>query len=131
MASTPRLAIALLLLGALILGLSHAALLPPWEGFDETGHYSYIQQLAETSDWPRQHDMMSKDVDDYLKVAPTTESMHGAWTYHRFFSEGRDIIERARQAIHALPTEPRRWEAGTIENWQSQHPPLYYLAMAP
>src|SRR3954447_13496987 len=74
---------------------------------------------------------MLKDVDDYLQVAPTTEAMHGPWTYYRFFGASRDISGRARQAIHDSPAAPRTWSPGTIGNWQSQHPPLYYLAMVP
>ena len=65
-----RAAVALLLLSSLILGLAQAALMPPFEGFDEHGHYSYIQQVAETGHWPRLNERMSKDVDDYLALAP-------------------------------------------------------------
>jgi hypothetical protein len=42
-----------LLAGALLIGLAQILVLPPWEGFDETAHYSYVQQLAETGRWPR------------------------------------------------------------------------------
>src|SRR3954469_18472447 len=95
--------VALLLTASLLLGLGHIALLPPWEGFDETGHYSYIQQVAETGRWPRRADMMSKDIDDYLKIAPTTKSMQGPWSYHHFFSSGPDVTEPARNAIQEPP----------------------------
>jgi hypothetical protein len=37
-----------LLFGQLFFGIAHIALLPPWEGFDETAHYSSIQQIADT-----------------------------------------------------------------------------------
>ena len=36
-----------LLLAVLLAGLGWLALLPPWEGFDEAAHYSYIQQIAD------------------------------------------------------------------------------------
>ena len=36
---------ALLLLATALVGLAHIAFLPPWEGFDETAHWSYIQEL--------------------------------------------------------------------------------------
>jgi len=127
----PRVTVALLLLASLLVGLAHIALLPPFEGFDETGHYSYVQQVAETGRWPRRGDRMSKDIDDYLKAAPTTDSMHGPWTYYGFFSSGAGVIEAGRQAIQTPPVAPRTWAPGQIENWQAQHPPLYYAAMAP
>jgi 4-amino-4-deoxy-L-arabinose transferase-like glycosyltransferase len=123
--------VALLLLASLLVGLAHIALLPPFEGFDETGHYSYIQQVAETGTWPRRGGKMSKDIDDYLKVAPTTDAMHGAWTYQPFFAAGPAVIAAGRQAIKTPPATPRAWAPGQIENWQAQHPPLYYAVLTP
>jgi 4-amino-4-deoxy-L-arabinose transferase-like glycosyltransferase len=130
---TPRFVamIAILLLGSLITGLAHIALLPPFEGFDETGHYAYIQQVAKTGRWPVRGDKMSKDIDDYLKAAPTTENMHGPLTYHGFFSASRDVVEGGRKFIHDRPATPRSYTPGHHGNWQAQHPPLYYYLMAP
>ena len=70
-----------LLLGIYAFGLSDIALLPPFEGFDEPGHYSYLQQIAETGTWPRHGDPMSADIDDFLKIAPTAAAMSSRWTY--------------------------------------------------
>ena len=41
-----------LLAAALLIGVAQIAELPPFEGFDETAHYSYIEQIAETGTWP-------------------------------------------------------------------------------
>jgi hypothetical protein len=123
--------VALLLTASLLLGLGHIALLPPWEGFDETGHYSYIQQVAATGRWTRPGDMMSKDIDDYLKLAPASENVPLEWTYHQFFGAGPTIIARGRQAVHEAPAVSRSFAPGRIGNWQAQHPPLYYYLMAP
>jgi hypothetical protein len=131
MAGPPRVIVALLLLASLVVGLAHIALLPPFEGFDETGHYSYIQQVAETGRWPRRGDKMSKDIDDYLKVAPTTDSMHGPWTYYAFFRSDNATIDAGRHVIAVAPASARAWAPGQIENWQAQHPPLYYVVLAP
>ena len=46
-------AVSCLLAGQLLLGVAHVAMLPPWEGFDETAHYSYLQQLADRGELPR------------------------------------------------------------------------------
>src|SRR6185436_8013891 len=102
----------LLLLSSLILGLAQAALLPPFEGFDEHGHYSYIQQVAETGHWPRLNDRMSKDVDDYLAVAPGPDSIPRQWSHHQFFAAPATITATARDALPAPP-------------------PLYYYLQAP
>jgi hypothetical protein len=117
------------LLAALLIGVGQAALLPPFEGTDETAHYSYIQQIAETGRWPRPGDKISVVIDEYLKIGPT--GMEGAQNYATFFSRGRQEIEAARTAIRTAPTHARAWQPGAINNWQSQHPPLYYVAMAP
>src|SRR5690242_11679896 len=106
---TPRASVALLLAGSLLLGLAHIALLPPWEGFDETGHYSYVEQVAPTGRWTRAGDMISKDIDDYLKVAPANENLPAQWTYHRFFGAGADVVARGRDMVHAPPAAPRRF----------------------
>jgi Predicted membrane protein (DUF2142) len=123
--------VGVLLLGSLLVGLAHVALLPPFEGFDETGHYSYLQQLAETGRWPVRGDRMSKDIDDYLAVAPAADSMGGRWRYEAFFKADSANVDAGRRTIKAPPQAPRVWAPGQVENWQSQHPPLYYLLLAP
>src|SRR4051812_15136689 len=115
-------AILLLSLAASVLtGLGHIALLPPFEGFDETALYSYIQQLAETGRWPTRGDKLSQDVVRYLEVAPTTENMHGRWSYPKFFAAGPEVREAGRAAIHSSPASPRAWIPGHENNWQAQH----------
>ena len=56
-----------LVAGSLVAGFGFCALLPPFEGFDETAHYSYIQQIAQTGTWPRLNDPITADVDDLFK----------------------------------------------------------------
>ncbi len=121
----------MLLLGVYLLGLFQVLILPPFEGFDETAHYSYLQQIALTGTWPRHGQPMSADIDDYLKVAPTATSMNPSWTYDGFFAASREVIAAGRAMIHAQLPEPRSWRAGTIVNWEAQHPPLYYALLAP
>jgi hypothetical protein len=123
--STPRAVIALLLLSSLLLGLAQAALLPPFEGFDEHGHYSYIQQVADTGRWPLLGARMSKDVDDYLALAPGPDSIPRKWSHHAFFTAPAGVIAAARDWIQSPRPQPRRFTPGGIENWQAQHPPLY------
>ena len=107
-----RAAVALLLLSSLILGLAQAALMPPFEGFDEHGHYSYIQQVAETGHWPRLNERMSKDVDDYLALAPGPDSIPRQWSHHDFFQAQPGVIAAARDAIQSPRAAPRGVDAG-------------------
>jgi hypothetical protein len=120
-----------LLFAALLLGLAQIGLLPPWEGFDETAHYSYIQQFAETGQWPRFGDAQSKEVEDYLKVAPGAASLQARWSYREFFASPAAVIEAGRNAAHSPRDLSSRWQGGVVANWEAQHPPLYYVLMTP
>jgi hypothetical protein len=58
--------ITLLLLGTFLLGVSYIAMLPIWEGFDETAHFSYIQQVADNGKLPLdEKNPISKDIERY------------------------------------------------------------------
>jgi hypothetical protein len=120
-----------LLAGSLVAGFGFCALLPPFEGFDETAHYSYIQQIAQTGTWPRLNDPVTADVDDYLKVAPSTISLKARWSYPAFFKASVDTVHDGAVAIHAERNPARPWRAGIQNNWEGQHPPLYYALLAP
>ena len=70
--NTVESAITLLLFGSLLLGVSYISVLPIWEGFDETAHFSYIQQVADSKKLPLGgKDRISKDVEKYYAYAPT------------------------------------------------------------
>ena len=119
-----------LLAAVLLIGVAHIAALPPFEGFDEIAHYSYIEQVAETGTWPRFDDRLSAEVDEYLQAAPS--SFKGKYNYHEFFASNLNVIEKGRVAIYSDRDASRGWRPGILgKNWEAQHPPLYYLVMAP
>ncbi len=123
----PGRSVAWLLLAALLTGIGWLSVLPPWEGFDEGAHYSSIQQLADDRSIPRQGEArLSRDVERYATLAPYA---YGGMTYHEFFVAGD--MDRAQEALHRPPPAPREYLPGAGGNWQAQHPPLYYLALAP
>ncbi len=136
--SASKTAILFLLGGYLVLGLSHIAILPPWEGFDENAHFSYIQQIADTGSLPTPgRAKLAKDVDDYKQYAPMPYCYvplfkdGEGYTYHSFFNAPRSSIQKAYTAIHVPPKKVRRYQPGHMLNWQTQHPPLYYILLAP
>lgn len=124
----PRLAATSLLVGALLIGMGQVALMPPWEGIDETAHYSYIQQLAEIGTSPRFGDPVSAEVENYLQIAP---SAYAKWTYEDFFGAPAEIVEGGRIAARTVRDPSRPWRPGHGYNWMAHHPPLYYLLIAP
>jgi hypothetical protein len=124
----PLFAAIILFAGSLVAGLGYCALLPPFEGFDETAHYSYIQQIAQTGTW---NDSASADVDDYLNVAPRPGALKARWSYQTFFKASADTVQAGAAVIHDERNPARPWRAGIRTNWEGQHPPLYYMLLAP
>jgi hypothetical protein len=132
------LAVLCLLGGAGALGVAHVALLPPWEGFDEEAHYSSLQQLVDAHELPRLGTAhLSQGVESYGTSAPMRYMPNpptraaGKFTYRSFFEAPDDVIARGRVVVHERPPEPRRYIAGARGNWEAQHPPLYYVVLAP
>ncbi len=118
----------LLLLAVALAGVAHIAFLPPFEGFDETSHFSYIQQIADTGRIPRYGiDMASRDVDNYqgprrYSSTPPYDRVGGP-TYRSFFNGG---------TLPSLaPVSGFAYQPGRKVNGEAQHPPLFYLLMVP
>jgi hypothetical protein len=119
------------------LWLAYTFILPPFEGFDETAHYSYISLLADEAAIP---DFRTSRLDRTMEhefaavprpyaVVPPYEN-NGGLTYAAFFdSDQWEKGVAAAQPIWTTPTRPVRYSAGDAPNWQGQHPPLFYLSM--
>jgi len=57
----------------LFLGLGYLAILPPFEGFDETAHYSSIRQIADTATIPFYgSSFIDQKIEQYMKAAPNS-----------------------------------------------------------
>src|SRR6185503_5689845 len=92
-----------LLLASLLIGLAHVAYLPPLEGFDEYGHYSYIEQIAKTRSLPRVYDRVRQDaaeVEGYFN-GPLVNPERRRLRYRNLFAADTEIIERARRMVKA------------------------------
>lgn len=133
-----RKALVYLLLGNFLLGISYIAMLPIWEGFDETAHFSYLQQLADNRKLPLDgKDKISTDIEKYYDFAPVPEALStqltskDRLTYQSFFSKSADFLSRSERFIHSPHEKPRSYMPGRGYNWQSQHPPLYYILLSP
>jgi hypothetical protein len=120
-----------LLLAALLIGLAQIALLPPWEGFDETAHFSYIQQIADTGRWPQRGDRLSEDAEASARKTPAGSLLRPWGSYAAFKTASPDMLDEIRREIHGTPDTQRNWRPGQGLNWQDQHPPLYYTLLTP
>jgi len=85
----------LLLLGlALVHGLVYAAVIPPWQGPDETGHFEYAWLLARLARVPTKEDL----------YAPLEQEMLASlyeWRYGEFI--GRPLPARMPTRMEGLP----------------------------
>lgn len=127
-----RSAVVLLALGYLWVGIAHIAFLPPWEGNDEAGHYSYLQQVADTLSIPRQDSArLSEDVEHYFTIAPAPYDYPGGITYKTFFRQPAEKRSLAKNIIHNRPELPRHYTDGVGYQHEAQHPPLYYVILSP
>ena len=109
-------------------GIAHVAFLPPFEGFDEPAHLSYIQQIADTGHIPQLGiDKISTDIAEYSGPLPYPTRTppfddNGGITYKKFFATTQP----------ALPASlARSYRPSGEGNDETQHPPLYYLVLAP
>ncbi len=144
----------LLLAAQLLAGFGKIFLTPAFDGPDEPAHYSRIEVAAfappEARGW-----FLSRDTVEYMKQAPmppewvATQAFNAAYNqalekhaalhldlktataqgldYAAFFADKKlagDYAARFRDA-----SAPVRYEASDAENWEYQHPPLYYVAM--
>jgi len=119
----------MLLLAVALTGIAHLAFLPPFEGYDEPNHFSYIQQIADTGRIPRYGvDMAARDIDNYPgpRPYPSTAPFDpaGRPTYRNFFNNDAPPPS-------LTPAGGFAYQPGHSVNGEAQHPPLYYLLLAP
>jgi len=126
----------LLALAILLIGIGHMAFLPPFEGFDEIAHYSSIRQIADTHTIPIYgRSYLGNDIIDYQLHGPMHYAItppyneNGGMIYPYFFKEPG--LTQTYEKMYREPTQRKQFTPSTEENWQAQHPPLYYLIMAP
>ncbi len=134
----------LLLLANLLFGIGMVAMLPPFEGIDETAHYSRIEAEAfadRTSGiTPDQKQHIADDVFDYYRRGPmpyewisfeplhTRDALRGYMTYDAFFKQPERV--KAYVSLYRTNLTTHDFAPGPELNWQYQHPPLYYRLMA-
>jgi hypothetical protein len=130
----------LLLAGSLFIGICQCFLLPAFEGLDETAHYSYLSQLVATKKIPnRITGYISNQIDEYAKSAPLIytygpdqkQTNVTPKTYSEFFIASDSILYKAKAYTHGHLWQSQGYSSNGFNNWEVQHPPLYYVLMAP
>jgi hypothetical protein len=116
----------LLLIAVFLVGIATLTLLPPWEGADETAHWSYIQEVSDLRHAPRPGvDTLSGDLARYPGPRPYGDT-------EPFDDTGYPTYRSFREAPAAIGgVTPKAYTPSDTLNWEAQHPPLYYDLMVP
>lgn len=125
-----------MLAATLLIGVGYLAVLPPFEGFDEYAYYSAIRQVADTGILPIYgHSFIDQSALDYENYGPMPWASGnppfdrtGQLTYPSFFANPSAV---AHYKQYRLSPNNKPFTPSSEQNWESQHPPLYYLVMTP
>ena len=121
------------LLSLLLIGVGYIAIMPPFEGFDETAHFTSLRQVADTGTIPIfGRSFFPRDIADYRGPAAYSTSAppyDSSLTYTKFFAQP-DLVARFVQDYRRPQPHPP-FVPSQQPNWEAQHPPLYYLLLAP
>lgn len=121
------------LLALLFMGLGYLAILPVFEGFDENAHYSSLRQIADTGTIPLyDKSYLNQETIDYQGPVAYSSGMppfDRNMVYSKFFTNPK-LVEYYRQT-YRQPLPHSLYRISQVPNWQAQHPPLYYLLLAP
>ncbi len=130
-----RLTHAILALAILLLGLAHMLVLPPFEGFDEIGHYASIRQVADSGTIPFMGEsFMPQELQTYRENGPMPYALeppfdqNNSVTYPAFFAD-QAKMDRYRGLYRDAAPRPA-YTPTEVSNWQAQHPPAYYILLA-
>ncbi|WP_019961208.1 hypothetical protein [Woodsholea maritima] len=118
----------LILFAIFALGCGFIALSPPFEGFDETAHWSSLARWGLDGRMPIYgQDRLDQAIYDYSGPLPYSSALpfdvNGGQTYHDF-APSQNVGPH-----HQTP--PQNTQPTAHLNWQAQHPPLYYLILQP
>jgi hypothetical protein len=129
--------ISLFLPAIFFMAVAWMALLPAYEGMDEIGHYASIRYVAEGLGIPSSgSSFIPQETMDYGRTGPLPYALgdqgraqFGGLSYAAFFAMPDAVKayeERQRSFVPRAPYAP-----SAEDDWEAQHPPLYYLLMAP
>jgi hypothetical protein len=122
----------LLFLGLFFVGFGYISLLPVFEGFDETAHYSRIREIENsTSSMFERESYIDQVIIDYIGPMPYSSGSppySHENTYDNFFNQ-ENLVDNYRENYVDKPLDSQFHPSGEV-NWQIQHPPLYYFIVS-
>jgi Dolichyl-phosphate-mannose-protein mannosyltransferase len=122
-----RFVVPLYLIGMFLIGIGYLAIVPVFEGLDETAHYSSIRQITDIGTIPIYGaSFVDEAIRRYQGPLPDIPGYHYL-SYDKFFSQPelvKNYSARYRQ------TNFPAFQPSQELNWEAQHPPLYYALLA-
>jgi hypothetical protein len=119
-----RLVVGLIVFAALVRGLVWAVALPPWQGPDEPGHFTYIQRIATTGTIPAQHHSPPEYYSKSLNVSVVATGYLPSRTH-----EPLRLLRRGLPGFPAERHDLSQTNHGGLIVWK--YPPAYYLLVTP
>lgn len=120
---------ALLFSGLFFIGLGYIFLLPVFEGFDETAHYSRIREIrGSTLSVLKQESYIDQVIVNYSGPQSYSSGyppFSHQNTYDNFFNQ-KNLVDGYQDKYSHKPLNSEFIPSDQI-NWQIQHPPLYYF----
>jgi hypothetical protein len=110
-----------MLAAVLLVGIGYLSILPPFEGFDESVHYSSVREVADTQTLPLfGRSFIDQTVVDYANHSPMPWSSRappfaglGPMTYPRFFAKAAAV---ARYEVYRSRPPEEHFTSGAEEN---------------
>lgn len=119
--------------GLLMVGMAYVTMLPAFEGFDESAHLSRVKEVTfSPKSALNATSFIDKSVIDFAGPVPYSSGnppYNLGNTYPIFFANQEAVLSFVQHykkdsiGLGFTPTNK--------QNWQIQHPPLYYLFMSP
>lgn len=114
------------------IGLGYISLLPIFEGFDETAHYSRIREIENSaSSMFERESYIDQVIIDYIGPMPYSSGSppySHENTYDNFFNQ-ENLVDNYRGKYINKPLDSQFHPSGEV-NWQIQHPPFYYFIVS-
>ena len=122
----------LLFAGLFFIGVGYISLLPVFEGFDETAHYSRIREIGTSaSSMFEKESYIDQEIIDYIGPMPYSSGSppySHRNTYDNFFNQ-ENLVDSYREKYVNKPLDSEFHPSNEM-NWQIQHPPLYYFLLS-
>jgi hypothetical protein len=116
-------------------GLFYTAMLPIWEGFDESAHFAYVQHVVHRGALPDSEARVSREVEESLKILPVPWMLRD-WdpSYVTHDQYWRLPVQERNRRESSLRQLPRAWAGQPAEKnlplYEAQQPPLYYWLLS-